>query len=165
MILKKKRIIQLSIYKKSSSWYRDGDEYKKLLEPTKIPLLRLPVKCGRKCEFSRICSFWAPPYKLEGIKKVKISYTTISESVDFCNCSENGSKFEYIFTYEILRHYLPVEVLKDLGIYKEPALSKKPLRKQSETPLKNSINPKSHFWGNNMRGGNVKFNKNFVRRK
>ena len=125
MILKKKRIIQLSIYK-SAGWYVDED--KKIMEPTKIPLLRLPVKCGRKCEFSRICSFWAPSYRLDGIrihKEQKYPSYTIDEDINIWNCGNDGSKFEYIFTYEILRHYLPVDVLKEIGLYKEPKVVKK----------------------------------------
>ena len=162
MILKKKRIIQLSIYK-SAGWYVDEDQ--RILEPTKIPLLRLPVKCGRKCEFSRICSFWAPPYKLEGIKKVKeqnhISYT-ISESVDFCNCGENGSKFEYIFTYEILRHYLPVEVLKEMDLYIEPKTVKKQVF--YDNPLKN-YNPPKNFKSYNSGRGNRNYKNYNARRR
>ena len=68
MILKRKRIINLAIYK-TADWYRDDDV--RVLEPTKIPLARLPTKCGRKCEFSEICSFWAPKYRLVGIDRVK----------------------------------------------------------------------------------------------
>jgi hypothetical protein len=146
-ILKKKRIIQLSIYK-SVGWY--GNEYQKILEPTKIPLIRLPVKCGRKCEFSRICSFLTPSFKFEGLKIHKIQkyppYVVSENSI--CNCGFGGSKFEYIFTYEIIRHYLPVDVLKEMGLYKEPKAVKKQIFFDNPPKNYNTKNIKSYGGGN-----------------
>lgn len=149
MILKKKRIIQLSIYK-SAGWYVDEDQ--RILEPTKIPLLRLPVKCGRKCEFSGICSFWAPSYKLKGIrihKEQKYPSSAVYEDINICNCGYDGSKFEYIFTYENLRNYLPVDVLKEMGLYKEPKVVKKQIFFDNPPKNYNSRYTKSYGGGGN----------------
>lgn len=157
MILKKKRIIQLSIYK-GADWYRDDET--QILKPTKIPLTRLPVKCGRRCEFSGICSFWAPQYRLEGIRKrmsEKYPTYTISEYTNFCDCTEEGN-FEYIFTYEDLRHYIPLDVLKKIGLYREPKITKKPIF--FDNPPKN-YNPRNSKYSG---GGNRNY-KNYNSRK
>ena len=126
MILKKKRIIQITI-SKSPDWYRD--ESVEILEPTKIPLVRLPSACGRKCAFSAICSF--SRYTISGLRKflkIKNYYNYIY--ISFCNCIHNtdneyGGKFGYIFTYEIIRKYIPIEVLEEMGLYKAPKAKKK----------------------------------------
>lgn len=160
-ILKKKRIIQLSIYK-SAGWYVDED--KKIMEPTKIPLIRLPVKCGRKCEFSGICSFWAPSYKLSGIrihKEQKYSSYTTYEDINICSCGDSSSGFEYIFTYENLRHYLPVDVLKEMGLYKEPRIAKKQTIFY-DNQLKNYYNPKN---SKSYSGGGNRNYKNYNARR
>ena len=161
-ILKKKRIIQLSIYK-SAGWYVDED--KKIMEPTKIPLIRLPVKCGRKCEFSGICSFWAPSYKLEGIrihKEQKHPSYTISEDINICSCGDSSSGFEYIFTYENLRHYLPVDVLKEIGLYIEPKVVKKQIFIDNPPKNYNSKYNNTKFYGS---GGNRNYKNYNARRR
>lgn len=158
MILKRKRIINLAIYK-TADWYRDDDV--RVLEPTKIPLTRLPTKCGRKCEFSEICSFWAPKYRLVGIDHVKKQYYTtynISESIRLCDCGGSG-EFEYIFTYETLRKYIPLEVLKKIGLYREPKLPKKELVVHDNPPKNYNYNFKSYH------GGNIKTTKNYNTRR
>ena len=157
MILKRKRIINLAIYK-TADWYRDDDV--RVLEPTKIPLARLPTKCGRKCEFSEICSFWAPKYRLVGIDRVKTQYYTtynISGSIRLCNCGGSG-KFEYIFTYETLCKYIPLEVLKKIGLYREPKLPKQKLFYDNHPPK--NYNSKSYHGG-----GNIKTTKNYNTRR
>ena len=134
MLLKKSKIISLEI--KKSNWVYDTDEI--IMEKRKIPLKRISTSCGRACEFDKICSFWGPNYILYGLGKIKfykVGQSKVSENIRVCNCN-NTSKFQYIFTYDIVRKYIPTGVLIRMGLYKEPKI------KGKEPKNKFNIDPK-----------------------
>lgn len=133
MLFKKAKIVSLEIIK--SSWTNNDTV---VMEKRKIPLRRIPTSCGRCCEFDKICSFWGPNYILKGLDKVrlyKIGKSTCSENIRICNCNSNV-KFQYIFTYDIVRKYIPTNVLIGMGLYREPKI------KGKEPKNKFNIEPK-----------------------
>lgn len=148
MILKKKKIISVTIYK-AADWYVDDE--KEILKPTKIPLVRLPYKCGVRCEMYKFCQMWSPVYRMKGINKVykqNCNNYTITEKTRLCNCGDENLKFMYIFTYENLRKRIPTNILKDLGLWQEPKFSKKQIFIDDQNNKKYNFHDNSKFKGN-----------------
>ena len=120
MILKKKRFVFLSI-NKTDGWIDNNVE--KIFESTKIPLYRSPKKCGKKCEFLKFCSFWGSSFTLHGL-----DVKTKRGCIRLCDCdlySLSYKNFMYIFTYNTIKKYIPFDILKQMGLYKEPKISSK----------------------------------------
>ena len=127
MLLKKLRIPKISIIKNSG--LDSNGETNLVMKPKKIPLSRIPFKCGRTCEFYKHCCQWNPSYIIRGI------YLKSGQLI--CNCDDRKRKFSYIFTYDTVRFSVPLELLKAMGIWEEPKLPKPELKKFSYTPPKN----------------------------
>ena len=124
MLLKKQKIIGLEILR--STWTRESV----IMEKRKIPLVRMHKDC-KKCELDRFCSLWGPNFTFHGldkIKKHKVGNSVLSEHIKICNCNpKEGCVYQYIFTYDILRRYVPIPILTEMGLYIEPPkITKKP---------------------------------------
>lgn len=111
-LCKKEKIIKLSV----------KNPWKFIIQDIKIPLTRIPTKCGRACELQKICNSWS--YNVYGT----MYYNKSSNMFSRCYsplCSRDSSKFSYIFIFDSIRKFIPMEALIELGLYREPKISSK----------------------------------------
>ena len=117
---KKQRVLSIQIYKVSSSCYDWQDEEKLISGIIKVPFVRTLSTC-ENCVFYIHCVIWNPDFRIKGLVN--------RVGLHKCKCRYSNNylvkqKFNYLVPYRIASVYLPIEILKELGIYVEPKIKK-----------------------------------------
>lgn len=121
---KKQRVLSIQIYKVSSSCYDWQDEEKLISGSIKVPFVRTLSTC-ENCVFYIHCATWNPNFRINGlVNRIGLHKCECRHHSGEYNFPTTGSKFNYLVPYRIASVYLPIEILKELGIYVEPKIKK-----------------------------------------